>query len=139
MFGDVVLNTESSFTYWTACLPFRPTESEITVYFFHLEGRISNRLKNFYVEIENNYQILKEKIAKQLRINFSLEFRSNLAPQIEGTIKVSSISLPTEQELQTGKFDWDFYFTFEYGDSVQGYVAEMENWQVADICVNPVK
>ncbi len=62
MLGKLHFNRMSSHRYWQGKIKFVPTNSEVDIYLFDLEDRVSEEHKQFYKELEERYSQIKEKI-----------------------------------------------------------------------------
>jgi hypothetical protein len=125
IFGKLHFNRMSSQRYWQGKIKFILTNSEVDIYLFDLEDRVTEEHKRFYKELEERYPEIKEKIINIL--SNPPQWMGRLPQKGLNTFKLVGLSFPTVKELKKSSFQWDMYFS--YAPDEQSFIVGLENWK----------
>ena len=127
MFGDLLLNQRGTERFWEGNIVFAPTNQNIGITLWHLEGRVDNAQKNFYRELENRYSEMLNEIGPCLLREFLKKNDLGDDCDIWKVFKFVGFTFPTASGLIKGSFEWDMFYSYDEGKPP--FLVEMLNWQ----------
>lgn len=124
MFGQLKFNRLTK-ECWKGKAMFHPTNSEIDIYLFDLEDKVSEEHKQFYKELEERYSEITKDITAILQ---DPPNSMGYSPHKDfNEFNLLALSFPIVKSLKESSFDWDMFFTHNF-EKIKLSIG-IQNWK----------